>query len=151
MRLKTHKHHHHSLLDRKTKLFVLFMTGGLIYLLIELLWRGRTHWSMGIVGGICFLICGGLNEWFEWDTKFWKQVLIGDLSIVIMEFCSGVLLNIILKWNVWDYSHIPLNIMGQICVPFMFLWLPIAAFAIILDDYLRYWLYGEAKPYYIWF
>ena len=144
------KHTHHSLLDRKTKLLVLFIIGGLICLLIELLWRGHTHWSMGIVGGICFLICGSLNEKFLRSTKFWKQVLIGDCAIVIVEFCNGVLLNLVLKWNIWDYSHMPLNLLGQICLPFALLWLPIAAFAIFMDDFLRHYLYGEPWPHYVW-
>ena len=30
--------------------------------------------------------------------------------------------NIIMGWQVWDYSEIPLNFMGQICLSFSLCW-----------------------------
>ena len=44
----------------------------------------------------------------------------------------------------------PFNLLGQICLPFAVAWLALAAVAIVLDDYLRYWLFGEEKPRYRW-
>lgn len=130
------------------KAAILFIVGGLAYIIIELLWRGHTHWSMAIAGGLCFLIVGGINEFFSWSTPLIFQGIIGSISITIIEFIFGLIFNIWLGLGVWDYSTMPLNIMGQICVPFILLWIPLAIIAIILDDWLRYWWFNEEKPKY---
>lgn len=99
---------------------------------------------------LCFILCGLLNEVMSWDTKMWTQMLICTVLITVVEFLSGIILNIWLGLGIWDYSNMPLNILGQICVPFSLLWYFLSAAAIILDDYLRYWFFGEEKPHYIW-
>lgn len=128
----------------------LFIVGGLIYFCIETLWRGYSHWTMIGVGGVCFVLCGLLNEVLKWDTVIWKQMFICSIIITAVEFTSGLILNVWLGLGIWDYSNIPLNILGQICLPFTLLWYVLSAPAIILDDYLRYWIFGEEKPHYIW-
>ena len=65
-----------------------------------------------------------------------------------LELLSGLLLNVYLHLKVWDYSNLPLNVMGQICLPFWGLWCLLAIAAIVVDDYLRYWLFAEEKPHY---
>ena len=42
----------------------LFLLGGFSYVSIELLTRGRSHISMLIAGGICFLGMGNLDKLF---------------------------------------------------------------------------------------
>lgn len=130
------------------KHILLFLIGGLIYICIELLYRGDTHWSMAIVGGLAFVSCGLINEILSWETPLWKQSLIGGGIITALEFTSGIILNIILKWEVWDYTNYKINLLGQICLPFSIIWCLLAILAIILDDYLRYWLFQEEKPRY---
>lgn len=130
------------------KATILFLVGGFLYIIIELLWRGHTHWSMAIAGGLCFLIVGGINEYFSWSMPLILQGAIGSASITVVEFIFGLIFNIWLRLDVWDYSNMPLNIMGQVCVPFMLLWVPLAIVAIILDDWLRYWWFEEEKPRY---
>lgn len=132
------------------QLLFLFCVGALIYMGIEILWRGHTHWTMGVVGGICFVIIGLLNEGYNWQTPFWKQALIGTCVVVAIEFVAGVILNIILGLNIWDYSNIPFNLFGQICLPFTVLWYGLTMVAIVLDDYVRYWFLGQEKPRYYW-
>ena len=136
----------------KAKLFYkylfLFLVGGLAYCGIEMLWRGHTHWTMLIVGGLCFIFCGGINEWFDWNMPLWKQMLICAVGITAIEFVAGIILNIILQLNVWDYGNMPFNILGQVCLPFSFLWFLLSFVAIWLDDWLRYWLFNEQKPHY---
>lgn len=132
------------------KYLFLFFVGGISYYLLEIIWRGYSHWSMIIVGGCCFILCGLLNEIFDWSLLMWKQMLICSVSITIIEFISGYILNIILQLNVWDYSTMPFNVMGQICLPFTIAWFFVSAVAIILDDYIRYWLFNEEKPSYRW-
>ena len=80
---------------------------------------------------------------------FVQQMMIGAVIITAVEFLSGCIINLWLGWNVWDYSGMPFNILGQICIQFTFLWFFISAVGIVLDDYLRHWWFGEEKPHYI--
>lgn len=130
------------------KYLFLFIVGGAVYYSMEMLFRGYSHYSMAILGGICFIACGLLNEILSWDTSLLLQGLIGSGIITVLEFLTGVLVNIILHLNVWDYSNMPLNVLGQICLPFSLLWVIIAIGAIILDDYIRYCFFDEEKPRY---
>lgn len=129
----------------------LFVIGALIYMLIEILFRGHTHWTMGVVGGLCFVIIGLLNEGYNWQMPFWKQCLIGACVITALEFVSGIILNVILGLGIWDYSGVPFNLFGQICLPFSIAWFFLSGVAVVLDDYIRYWFFGEEKPQYHWF
>ena len=130
------------------KFLALFLIGGAVYFGIECLWRGWSHWTMFILGGLCFVIIGGLNEFYGWEIPFWKQCLIGAAVITALEFTVGMIVNKWLGWAIWDYSNLPLNICGQICLPFSLIWILLSGVAIIVDDYLRYWLFGEEKPRY---
>ena len=133
-----------------TKYMFLFSVGGLIYCGLELFWRGHTHWTMFIVGGLCFIFCGSINELFSWNMPVWIQMLICSVGITIIEFISGVIINIIFQLNVWDYSNLPFNIMGQVCLLFSVLWFLLSFIAIWLDDWLRYLYFDEEKPHYRW-
>jgi uncharacterized membrane protein len=100
---------------------VLFTFGGIMYGLIEILWRGKTHWSMVLTGGACFLslfkVFGKLKS-----SPLWEKCLLGSSIITAYEFVSGCLFNLWLKLKVWDYSSLPLNFKGQICALYSFLW-----------------------------
>lgn len=138
-------------LKKLYKTMYLWAIGGLLYCLFELFFRGHTHWTMFAVGGFCFVMCGLLNEHIGWDMPFPLQMLIGCLIITGTELIAGIVLNMWLGLNIWDYSNMPLNLWGQICLPFSFLWFFLSAVAIILDDELRYNMFGEEKPhYYFW-
>lgn len=130
------------------KNIILLFVGGLLYISIELLWRGHTHWTMFVLGGICFYYIGLVNEDFTWDMSLIKQMLIGAVAITALELLFGVIVNGVYKLNVWDYSNIPFNFLGQICLPYSILWFFISLPAIVLDDYLRYRLFHEEKPHY---
>lgn len=132
------------------KEIILFIIGGIIYFNIEVLARGFSHWSMFIVGGLCFIIIGLLNEIYSWELLFQWQCLIGCGVITIMEFISGCIVNLLLHWNVWDYSDRPANLLGQICLHHsIFYWIPLSAIAIVLDDYIRHILFNEQLPKYV--
>jgi uncharacterized membrane protein len=128
-------------------LFLCFI-GGLIYYSVEILWRGYSHWSMAILGGICFLIIGQLNEAYRWDMALISQMFISALVITLLELITGLIVNKWLQWGVWDYSQVPYNFMGQICLLYTNLWFFLSLAGIILDDYIRYRLLGEEKPHY---
>lgn len=135
----------HKLLN---KYITLFDVGGLLYILIELLWRGKSHWSMFLLGGACFVCLGLINEVLPWEMLLWQQMLIGACIITVLEFLTGCVVNLWLGWGVWDYSGMPGNILGQICPQYMLLWLPVSLIGIVLDDWLRYWWFGEDRPRY---
>lgn len=130
------------------KLCVLALIGGITYMLIELAWRGYSHISMFILGSLCFLLLGGINEFLPWEFGFVWQMLIGAGIVTILELIFGIVVNVWLELEVWDYSNLPFNFMGQICLPFSFAWTLLSGVAIVVDDYLRYWLFGEEKPHY---
>lgn len=127
----------------------LFGVMGAIYYWIEILWDGSSHWSMFVLGGVCGILIGLINEYkFTWDVPLWKQVLIGEVIVLPLEFVVGCIVNLWFKLDVWDYSGLPLNILGQTSLLFAFLFIPIILSAIFLDDYLRYWLFDGGKPRY---
>lgn len=130
------------------KYFVLFGVGGMIYIGLELFCRGYTHWTMFLLGGVCFICLGLINEVLSWETPFLLQMIIGGTVITALELLTGYIVNIKLSWAVWDYSTLPFNFMGQICLQFSFLWCLLSAVGIVLDDWLRYWWFGEEKPHY---
>lgn len=130
------------------KFLILFIFGGVIYFLIEILWRDYSHWTMFLLGGLCFVIVGAINNYIPWEMKFEKQMAIGAIIITILEFIVGVVINLILKWNIWDYSMLPFNILGQISLPFSLIWFLLSGVIIIVDDYLRYKLFKEERPKY---
>lgn len=130
------------------KNMILCCVGGALYIVIELLWRGYSHWTMFILGGICFFYIGLINEEFTWDMPLVKQMFIGAIVITMWEFLFGIIVNGVYNLNVWDYSNMPFNFLGQICLPYSILWFFISLPAIVLDDYLRHWLFGEEKPHY---
>lgn len=133
---------------RAVRPLVLFGVGGAVYVIIEVLWRGRSHWTMFAVGGMCFVLVGLINELFTFEMPLVHQMALGACIITCVEFMSGCVINLWLGWNVWDYSDMPFNVYGQICLTYVGLWFLLSAPAIILDDYLRHWLFGEEKPKY---
>lgn len=130
------------------KYLFLLCIGGSIYYLIEVLYRGYSHYTMFLVGGICFVLIGLLNEGMSWDLCIEKQVGLGLAAVLIVEFISGCILNLWLGLHIWDYSKLPFNILGQICLPFALLWIPLVTVAILLDDSIRYTFFNEQRPKY---
>lgn len=100
---------------------IIFSIGAICYSLIEILWRGFTHWTMSITGGIALLTIYILNTKII-SGSLYKRCLIGCLAITLIEFVVGFFVNIVYKMNVWNYSKIPFHILGQVCPRFTFLW-----------------------------
>lgn len=138
----------------KSFIFMFFVMG-FIYTNIELLFRGYTHPSMLIVGGLCGAFIGLINE-KNHNIKMWKQCALGAIIILLLEFVSGYIINIKLGLGVWDYSGLKFNILGQISLLFGVLWFFLCIPIICLDDYLRFKFfngvyYGSFQSYLIKF
>lgn len=95
--------------------------GALGYALLELLWRGYTHWTMVVTGGVCFLIIYKTNLKLNKKSILLKS-FIGAGVVTSIELIVGSIVNLELKWNVWDYSSQPLNFLGQICALYSLFW-----------------------------
>ena len=134
-------------MSKVKKYGVLALIGGIIYGAIEVACRGHTHWTMVILGGICFVVVGLINEIIPWEMPLAVQMLCGCIIITALEFCWCVV-NLWLGWQVWDYSAEWGNLLGQICPKFSVIWYFVSLIAILLDDYLRYWIFDEKKPHY---
>ncbi len=120
----------------------LFLIGGRAYTWIELLWRGHTHWTMFLLGGMCFVVLGLLNEHIiPWHWCLLRQGIVGACIVTAFEFMAGCMVNVWLGWGIWDYSGLPLNLCGQICLYYSLLWIPLSMAAIVLDDWIRYLVY----------
>lgn len=118
------------------KEFFIFIIFGISYFTLEILYRGYSHWTMILLGGIVSVLIGLINE-ITPNMRMWKQMFLGTILITVFEFILGYILNIKLGLGIWDYSNIPFNIMGQICLPFSFLWFVLSYFVIMLDDILK--------------
>lgn len=114
-----------------TYLFIALI-GGFGYCTIEILWRGRTHYSMFFAGAIVLSSFYYIAHSFH--LPLWAKCLIGMLIITATELVFGLVFNIILKENVWDYSNIPMNFLGQICLPFSALWFLLSGAAFFAID-----------------
>lgn len=130
------------------KYAVLFFFGGLVYYLIEILWRGYSHWTMIILGGLCFVAVGLINNILPWNMVIELQALIGAVLITSLEFVVGLIVNVNLGWDIWDYSNVPFNFLGQICLSFSLLWYMLSIIVIFTDDYIRHIFFNEKKPVY---
>ncbi len=103
------------------KYIILFGLGAFGYGLIEVCWRGHSHWSMMLAGGIIFIIFALIDQKLHGVNILYKCVL-GSITVTLIELVFGSVFNLMLGMRVWDYSNIPLNLFGQICLLFSVLW-----------------------------
>lgn len=103
------------------KCLIKFLLGGVGYGLIELIWRGRTHFSMVLTGGACLLAICAVNEKMRGRGIFLRAAVCAA-AITVAEFAVGMVVNRWLHMNVWDYSGMVGNVLGQICPLYSFLW-----------------------------
>lgn len=129
------------------KYLILYLIGCSVYSIVELLYDGSTHYTMFILGGICFILGGLLNEIFSWEmTLFFQGIIIGVFIITPLELLFGLLFNS--DYSIWDYRHFIFNFKGQISLVFTMIWCVIGVLIVVIDDYLRYYIFKEQKPKY---
>mgnify|MGYP004612894943 CR=1 FL=1 len=107
------------------KRFLEYISAGIVgagaYSLIEVIWRGFTHWTMALTGGLCLALIYAIGSEYE-STALWKRCLTGCLVITTAELWVGFVVNILLGWGVWSYSGRFMNFHGLICPLYTFLW-----------------------------
>lgn len=128
------------------KELVIGAIGGSTYVVVELLWRGRSHVSMFLLGGLCFWLIGRLDR--REPVPVVVQACQGACLVTVLELAMGLVVNCWLNLGVWDYSNLPMNVHGQVCLYYFVLWIPLSAGAIFLDDGVRYLLFRTPIPSY---
>ncbi len=106
-----------------------FLIGAIGYGLLEILWRGRTHISMLVTGGVC--LCA-MKKICAVRRTVVQNALRCAAFITLTELAVGLVVNKFLSLKVWDYSKERGNILGQICPRFSAAWfalsLPVALY-----------------------
>ena len=133
------------------KYLFLLLLGGFSYFYIEILFRGFCHFSMIICDGLAFIFCGLLNQSTHFKFSLITQMILSMLIITTLEFITGYIVNMKLHWNVWDYSDMPYNWYGQICLAYSLIWLILSLVCIFVDDFVRWKIFDEEKAHYKWF
>lgn len=109
---------------------------GCIYLLIEMAWRGHTHWTMLPLAAVIF-VCAGVLDEQDNPPPFFSQVILGATIATALELVAGLILNVWLGLGVWDYSNLPWNLWGQICPQFTVAWAALMAISIKLENFMH--------------
>lgn len=135
-------------MEKLSKYLFLWGLGGSLYYSFELIFRGFSHFSMFVLGGLCLLFIYIQGKMVEWEDPLWRQILRCTIFVVAMEFITGMIVNKWLHLGVWDYSRLKFQLFGQICLQFAVLFSGLCALGILLSGYLAHWLFGEAKPHY---
>lgn len=135
------------MVNKLLKLPFLFGVGGTVYYLMEIIWRGYSHWSMFALSGVCFIIIDLLNQTWKNIRSLIFLIILCTLIITVLEFVTGLIVNLWLGLGVWDYSNMPFNLMGQICLFFSLLWLLVTCIAILVDNLLRWFCFHDVPAY----
>lgn len=113
---------------------IVYSIGGLLYALLEIVWRGWTHWSMALCGGACFTLMYLISMS---AMPLYRKLMLCAAAITTVEFFTGYIVNLRLGWQVWDYSSLRFNLLGQICPGFTLLWLLLSVPGLRLCSWLR--------------
>ncbi len=123
------------------KYTVLWYLGGFLYFCLEILWRGWSHGSMFVLGGLCFLLIGLLGQQKK-PLPPVLRTLAGAGIITLGELAAGLTVN--RDYAIWDYRGLPGNFMGHICLTYCLLWIPVSLGAIVLYDLLTVLLFRKS-------
>lgn len=115
---------------------IIYTIGSIGYCALELAWRGYSHWTMTVTGGICFLAIYLIDSAMK-SSSLIKKGAICALVITSVEFLVGCVVNLLLGWQVWDYSGLPFSIWGQVCPGFFMLWFLVSFPALLISRKIR--------------
>ena len=133
---------------------LLWSWGGSLYFLLEVVFktlRGEPEqisWTMLVLAVILTIPVERCGEQLPWEVPLWLQALACALLVTAVELAAGVILNIWLGLDIWDYSHLPFNLWGQICPQFAAVWWFLCLLFIPAFDWLRWSVEGGQRPKY---
>lgn len=129
---------------------------GTFYFFLEVAWKTLREepetisWTMLALAILLAVPLERFGAELPWDMPLPLQAIICGLAITAAELAAGLILNVWLDLGIWDYSHLPGNLLGQVCLPFALLWCALSAFGIVLLDFARYAVEGGECPHYRW-
>lgn len=124
---------------------LLFFIGGSAYYYTEVLLRGWSHWSMFVLGGMCFCFFSLQKKAYWWNQNIVCQLARCIVFLLCGEFITGCMVNLWKGWDVWDYSEVPLNIYGQICFPMALVFVILCYLGLMVDDWIQVYAFGLDK------
>jgi uncharacterized membrane protein len=127
--------------DTAEELALVFFTGGVLYYTVEVLWRGWSHIAMAVLGGLCFICLYFMGRLFP-RIPLLLYCILGGVIVSLLELGAGELLNNVLGLGIWDYSSLPLNFRGQVCLLFSFFWCLISLPSFFLSKLMRTMIFG---------
>lgn len=133
---------------------LLWFFGGTLYFLLEVAYKTATgsperiSWTMLVLAVILCIPVERCGYQLPWETPLWLQALCCAVLVTLVEFIAGCVLNLWIGLDIWDYSDIPFNLLGQICFPFSVVWLVLCFLFIVVFDWMRYAVIGGDKPTY---
>lgn len=127
---------------------IIWLTGAIAYFYMEIAFRGFSHYSMFILGGLCFLTVGFigkriLNETNSVIRAVLRIMILGTLIITSLEYITGIIVNVYLHLDVWNYSTMKMNIQGQICIAYSALWALLSLPIVYLNGVIRRYIFEE--------
>ena len=97
----------------------LFCLGGGAYAALELAWRGTTHWTMFLAGGVCLCLLQALAAG---PLPLAVAAALGAAGVSGLELAVGAVCRRLLHIAVWDYADEWGNLAGLVCPRYTFYW-----------------------------
>ena len=123
--------------------FSVYVFGAIGYGALETLWRGYTHWTMILTGGVCCCLIHLIAT--RMGDPLWKKWIMCMATVTAVEFAVGCMVNLRLGWHVWDYSGLRLNLMGQICPLFSFFWFLLSIPCVFVSQLLKKYVFVKSS------
>ena len=139
---------------KKVLSILLWFFGGALYFVLEVAYKTATghperiSWTMLVVAIVLTIPVERCGAELPWGCPLWLQAAACAALVTAVELVAGLLLNVWLGLGIWDYSHMPLNLWGQICPQFSFVWWALCLMFIPVFDWLRYAVEGGERPKY---
>jgi uncharacterized membrane protein len=104
---------------------------------------------MGICGGLIMLYLDNINEQISWDIDIFLYGILGSVVATLFELIIGESLKLLQLNAMWDYSDMPLNFDGIICLPFSLIWIVLSIVGVFIADAINYYVFEKLPvPYY---
>lgn len=125
------------------------LTGGILYFYLEIAFRGFSHYSMFLCGGICFAIISEFGKQVLKNNNIIPVILkimfVGSLVITTLEYITGIIFNVYLGQEVWDYSDLKYNVDGQICAIYSLLWAVLSLICVCFGEVLEKFVFNDER------
>lgn len=107
----------------------LFLLGGGAYAALELAWRGTTHWTMFLTGGVCLCLLQALADR---PLPLGLAAAVGAAGVSGLELAVGAVCRRVLHTAVWDYADEWGNLAGLVCPKYTAYWFLLCGWVIFV-------------------